>query len=48
VNVAVQTNVNVGAKEIAERLIQQFDHGRTAGRLSWRMMLGAAATAQPQ
>jgi hypothetical protein len=26
VNVAVQTNVNVGAKEIAERLIQQFDH----------------------
>lgn len=23
---AVQTNVNVGAKEIAERLIQQFDH----------------------
>ena len=25
-NVAVQTNVNVGAKEIAERLIQQFDH----------------------
>lgn len=26
VNVAVQTNVNVGAKEITERLIQQFDH----------------------
>jgi hypothetical protein len=26
VSVAVQTNVNVGAKEIAERLIQQFDH----------------------
>ena len=26
VNVAVQTNVNVGAKQIAERLIQQFDH----------------------
>ena len=26
VNVAVQTNVNVGAAEIAERLIQQFDH----------------------
>jgi hypothetical protein len=26
VNVAVQTNVNVGAMQIAERLIQQFDH----------------------
>jgi transposase-like protein len=26
VNVAVQTNVNVGAAQIAERLIQQFDH----------------------
>jgi hypothetical protein len=26
VNVAVQTNVNVGATEIAERLIQKFDH----------------------
>jgi hypothetical protein len=26
VNVAVQTNVNVGAAEIAERLIQQFDY----------------------
>ena len=26
VNVAVQTNVNVGAAEIAKRLIQQFDH----------------------
>ena len=26
VNVAVQTNVNVGAKQIAERLIQEFDH----------------------
>jgi hypothetical protein len=26
VNVAVQTDVNVGAKEIAERLVQQFDH----------------------
>jgi len=26
VNVAVQTNVNVGAAEIAERLIQHFDH----------------------
>jgi carbon monoxide dehydrogenase subunit G len=26
VNVAVQTNVNVGAKQIAERLIQKFDH----------------------
>lgn len=26
VNVAVQTNVNVGADQIAERLIQQFDH----------------------
>ena len=26
VNVAVQTNVNVGARQIAERLIQQFDH----------------------
>jgi transposase-like protein len=26
VNVAVQTNVNVGAVQIAERLIQQFDH----------------------
>src|SRR5262245_31022274 len=26
VNVAVQTNVNVGAAEIAERLIQKFDH----------------------
>ena len=26
VNVAVQTNVNVGAIQIAERLIQQFDH----------------------
>ena len=26
VNVAVQTNVNVGAGQIAERLIQQFDH----------------------
>ena len=25
-NVAVQTNVNVGATEIAERLIQKFDH----------------------
>jgi hypothetical protein len=25
VNVAVQTNVNVGAAQIAERLIQQFD-----------------------
>lgn len=26
VNVAVQTNVNVDARQIAERLIQQFDH----------------------
>ena len=26
VNVAVQTNVNVGAVQIAERLIQKFDH----------------------
>ena len=26
VNVAVQTNVNVGAMQIAERLIQKFDH----------------------
>jgi hypothetical protein len=26
VNVAVQTNVNVGAAQIAERLIQKFDH----------------------
>src|SRR6476661_3333317 len=26
VNVAVQTNVNVSAKQIAERLIQKFDH----------------------
>ena len=26
VNVAVQTNVNVGAMQIAERLIQHFDH----------------------
>ena len=26
VNVAVQTNVNVGAVQIAERLIQQFDY----------------------
>jgi hypothetical protein len=26
VNVAVQTNVNVGAVQIADRLIQQFDH----------------------
>jgi WhiA-like protein len=26
VNVAVQTNVNVAAKQIAEQLIQQFDH----------------------
>ena len=26
VNVAVQTNVNVGAKQIADRLIQKFDH----------------------
>ena len=26
VNVAVQTNVNVGAEQIAERLIQKFDH----------------------
>ena len=26
VNVAVQTNVNVGARHIAERLIQKFDH----------------------
>ncbi len=26
VNVAVQTNVDVGAAQIAERLIQQFDH----------------------
>jgi hypothetical protein len=26
VNVAVQTNVNVEAKQIAERLIQKFDH----------------------
>jgi len=26
VNVAVQTNVNVGAVQIAERLIQHFDH----------------------
>ncbi|MFZ0356460.1 MAG: hypothetical protein WAM12_22595 [Pseudolabrys sp.] len=26
VNVAVQTNVNIGAAQIAERLIQQFDH----------------------
>jgi len=26
VNVAVQANVNVGAVQIAERLIQQFDH----------------------
>jgi hypothetical protein len=26
VNVAVQTNVNVGARQIAERLIQQFDN----------------------
>ena len=26
VNVAVQTNVNVGAKQIAELLIQKFDH----------------------
>ena len=26
VNVAVQTNINVGAVQIAERLIQQFDH----------------------
>jgi hypothetical protein len=26
VNVAVQTNVNVGAGQIAERLIQKFDH----------------------
>ena len=26
VNVAVQTNVNVDARHIAERLIQQFDH----------------------
>jgi carbon monoxide dehydrogenase subunit G len=26
VNVAVQTNVNVGAMQIAERLIQEFDH----------------------
>ena len=26
VNVAVQTNVNIGARQIAERLIQQFDH----------------------
>jgi len=26
VNVAIQTNVNVGAMQIAERLIQKFDH----------------------
>ena len=26
VNVAVQTNVNVGAAQIAERLIEKFDH----------------------
>ena len=26
VNVAVQTNVNVGVMQIAERLIQKFDH----------------------
>ena len=26
VNVAVQTNINVGAMQIAERLIQKFDH----------------------
>jgi hypothetical protein len=26
VNVAVQTNVNVGARQIAERVIQKFDH----------------------
>jgi hypothetical protein len=26
VNVAVQTNVNAGARQIAERLIQKFDH----------------------
>ena len=26
VNVAVQTNINVGAAQIAERLIQKFDH----------------------
>jgi carbon monoxide dehydrogenase subunit G len=26
VNVALQTNVNVGARQIAERLIQKFDH----------------------
>ena len=26
VNVAVQTNINVGAAQIAERLIQEFDH----------------------
>ena len=26
VNVAVQTNVNVGAEQITERLIQKFDH----------------------
>ena len=26
VNVAVQTNINVGARQIAERLIQKFDH----------------------
>ena len=26
VNVAVQTNINVGAVQIAERLIQKFDH----------------------
>jgi hypothetical protein len=26
VNVAVQTNVNVGVAQIAGRLIQQFDH----------------------
>jgi hypothetical protein len=26
VNVAVQANVNVSAKQIAERLIQKFDH----------------------
>jgi len=26
VNVAVQANVNVGARQIAERLIQKFDH----------------------
>ena len=39
VNVAVQNNVNVGAAQIAERLIEKFDHEpETKARIAQALM----------